>query len=65
MVIDIDINCGGQDIRLELGIGDYYICMILIVGSYVGIFANMAEMPGVCQIDGSCRIFRRNWTIIL
>ena len=31
----------------------------------VGIYANMAEMPGVCQIYGSCRNFCSNWKIIL
>ena len=31
----------------------------------VGLYANMAEMPGVRQIDGSCPIFRKKLEIIL
>ena len=31
----------------------------------VGLYANMAEMPGVRQIDGSYPFFCRNWKLIL
>ena len=30
----------------------------------VGLYANMAEMPGVRQIDGSCLFFCRIWKTI-
>ena len=31
----------------------------------VGLYTNMAEMPGVRQTDGSCPIFLKIWKIIL
>ena len=36
-----------------------------LVFTLVGIYANMAEMPGVRQTDGSCLIFLKNLKIIL
>ena len=39
--------------------------MIWLVYSLVGIYANMAEMPGVRQIDRSCQNFHKNWKTIL
>ena len=36
-----------------------------LVFTLVGIYANMAEMPGVRQTDGSCPIFLKIWKINL
>ena len=35
----------------------------LFVFTLVGIYANMAEMPGVRQTDGSCPIFQKIWKL--
>ena len=48
----------------ELGMSGGSACSIymydLFVFTLVGIYANMAEMPGVRQTDGSCSIFQKN-----
>ena len=41
------------------------ICMICLFFILVGIYANMAEMPGVRQTEGPCPIFLKNLKIIL
>ena len=40
--------------------GVVYLYVHLFCFHSVGLYANMAEMPGVRQIDGSCPFFRRN-----
>ena len=34
-----------------------YLSICTLSDSYIGISANMAEMPGARRIDGSCRNF--------
>ena len=49
-------GCMFGDLCLILG----YLYYTLSYGSHVGIYVNMAAMPGVGQIDRLCQIFCRN-----
>ena len=44
--------------------GMVYLYVYWFDWSLVGLYANMAEMSGVRQIDGSCPFFCRNWKTI-
>ena len=57
-------------VYLEVGIGrevrHWSTYMYDLTFLYISwLIANMAEMPGVRQIDGSCPIFQKFWKIIL